>query len=55
MTNDLVAQVRINLESIEIAARSSREMSAVDGQALFDRIESMIELLKSTRSEPSIE
>jgi hypothetical protein len=48
MTNDLTAQIRLNLESVEIAARSCREMST-DGQALFDRMQAMIELLRSTQ------
>ena len=47
MTSDMIAQIRINLESVEIAARSCREASADDGQALYDRIESMIELLRA--------
>jgi hypothetical protein len=50
MTNDLTAQIRLNLESIEIAARSCREMSAGDGQALYDRMQAMIELLRSTQA-----
>ena len=49
MTNDLIAEIRLNLESIEIAAKSCREMSDVDGQALYDRVQAMIELLKSTQ------
>jgi hypothetical protein len=49
MTSELTAQVRINLESVEIAARSCREMSTADGQALFDRLQAMIELLRSTQ------
>jgi hypothetical protein len=47
MTSDLIAQVRLNLESVELAARSCREMSTVDGQALYDRMQTMIELLRS--------
>jgi hypothetical protein len=47
MTSDLAAQIRINLESVEIAAKSAREMSAADGQALYDRMQAMIELLQS--------
>jgi hypothetical protein len=49
MTNELIAQVRLNLESVEIAAKSCREHSDIDGQALYDRIGSMIELLQSTQ------
>ena len=49
MTNDFIAEIRLNLESIEIAARSCREMSAGDGQALYDRMQAMIELLRSTQ------
>jgi hypothetical protein len=49
MINDLNAQIRLNLESIEIAAKSCRETSDVDGQALYDRMQAMIELLKSTQ------
>jgi hypothetical protein len=49
MTSDLIAQVRLNLESVELAARSCREMSAVDGQALYDRMQVMIELLRSAQ------
>jgi hypothetical protein len=37
MTSDMIAQIRINLESVELAARSCREASADDGQALYDR------------------
>jgi hypothetical protein len=48
VTNDLIAQIRLNLESVEIAARSCRE-SAGDGQALYDRLQAMIELLRSTQ------
>jgi hypothetical protein len=50
MTSDLIAQVRLNLESVELAARSCREMSAGDGQALYDRMQAMIELLRSTQA-----
>jgi hypothetical protein len=50
MTSDLIAQVRINLETIELAARSAREGESLDGPALYDRIGSMIELLQSTRA-----
>ena len=49
MTSDMIAQIRINLESIEIAAKSTREMSAADGQALYDRMQAMVELLRSTQ------
>jgi len=60
MTSDMIAQIRINLEScsasiwvsshldcraaesIEIAAKSTREMSAADGQALYDRMQAMV-------------
>ena len=49
MTSDMIAQIRINLESIEIAAKSTREMPAADGQALYDRMQAMIELLRSTQ------
>ena len=49
MTSDLIAQVRLNLESVELAARSCREMSAVDGQTLYDRMQAMIELLRSAQ------
>jgi hypothetical protein len=49
MTSDLIAQVRLNLESVELAARSCREMSAVDGQALYDRMQAMIELLRNAQ------
>ena len=49
MTIELIAQIRINLESIEIAAKSTREMSAADGQALYDRMQAMVELLRSTQ------
>jgi hypothetical protein len=49
MTNDLIAQIRLNLESIELAAKSCREASAGDGQALYDRMQAMIELLRSTQ------
>jgi hypothetical protein len=49
MTSDMTAQIRLNLESVEIAARSSREMSAIDGQALYDRMQAMIELLRSAQ------
>ena len=49
LTSDLIAQVRINLESVELAAGSSREMSGMEGQAIYDRIQSMIELLRSTQ------
>ena len=45
----LIAQVRLNLESVELAARSCREMSAVDGQALYDRMQAMIELLRNAQ------
>jgi hypothetical protein len=53
MTSDLTAQIRINLESIELAARSCREMSGTDGQALFDRIQSMIELSRPALTKKS--
>jgi hypothetical protein len=49
MTSDMIAQIRINLESIEIAAKSTRDMSAADGQALYDRMQAMVELLRSTQ------
>jgi hypothetical protein len=49
MTSDMIAQIRINLESIEIAAKSTREMSTADGQALYDRMQAMVELLRSTQ------
>ena len=49
MTSDLIAQVRLNLQSVELAARSCREMSAVDGQALYDRMQAMIELLRNAQ------
>jgi len=49
MTNDLIAQVRLNLVSVELAARSCREMSTVDGQALYDRMQAMSELLRSAQ------
>ena len=49
MTSDLIAQIRINLESVEIAARSCREMSGTDAQAIYDRVQAMIELLESMR------
>ena len=49
MTSDLIAQIRINLESVEIAARSCREMSGTDAQAIYDRVQAMIELLETTR------
>jgi hypothetical protein len=49
MTSDLIAQVRLNLESVELAARSCREKSAVDGHALYDRMQAMIELLRSAQ------
>jgi hypothetical protein len=49
MTNDFIAEIRLNLESVELAARSCREMSAVDGQALYDRMQVMIELLRSAQ------
>jgi hypothetical protein len=48
--SDLIAQVRLNLESVELAARSCREMSDVDGQALYDRMQAMIQLLQSTQA-----
>jgi hypothetical protein len=38
-----------HLESVELAERSCREMSAADGQALYDRMQAMIELLRSTQ------
>ena len=50
MAGDLIAQIRMNLESVELAARSSREGTNLDGQALYDRIGSMVELLESTRA-----
>jgi len=50
MTSELIAQVRLNLESVELAARSCREMSDVDGQALYDRMQAMIQLLQSTQA-----
>jgi hypothetical protein len=49
MTNDLIAQIRLNLESVEVAARSCREMSDVDGQSLYDSLQAMVELLRSTQ------
>ena len=49
MTSELIAQVRLNLESVELAARSCREMSAVDGQTLYDRMQAMIELLRNAQ------
>ena len=49
MTSDLIAQVRLNLESVELAAKSCREMSAVDSQVLYDRMQAMIELLRSAQ------
>jgi hypothetical protein len=49
MTSDLIAQVRLNLESIELAEGSCRETTAADGQALYDRMQAMIELLQSTQ------
>jgi hypothetical protein len=49
MTSDLIAQVRLNLESVELAARSCREISAIDGQALYDRMQAMIELLRNAQ------
>jgi hypothetical protein len=49
MTSDLIAQLRLNLESVELAARACREMSAVDRQALYDRMQAMIELLLSAQ------
>ena len=49
MTNDLIAQIQLNLESIELAARACGAMSAVDGQTLYDRMQAMIELLRSTQ------
>ena len=49
MTSELIAQVRLNLESVELAARPCREMSAVDGQTLYDRMQAMIELLRSAQ------
>ena len=49
MTSDLIAQVRLNLESVELAARSCREMSAVEGQTLYDRMQAMIELLRNAQ------
>jgi hypothetical protein len=45
----LIAQVRLNLESVELAARSCREMSAVEGQTLYDRMQAMIELLRNAQ------
>jgi len=49
MTSDLIAQVRLNLESVELAARSCREISAIDAQALYDRMQAMIELLRNAQ------
>jgi hypothetical protein len=49
MTSDLIAQVRLNLEAIERAARSCRDMSAIDGQALYDRMQEMVKLPQSTQ------
>jgi hypothetical protein len=49
MTSDLIAQVRMNLESVEAAARACREMSGTDAQAIHDRVVAMIQLLETTR------
>jgi hypothetical protein len=36
--------------SVELAAKSCREMSTVDDQALYDRMQAMIELLRSAQN-----
>jgi hypothetical protein len=48
ITSDLIAQVRINLESVELAAKSRREASAW-GWSSPVRPQAMIELLRSTQ------
>jgi hypothetical protein len=49
MISDMIAQIRTNLESVELAARSCREAPADDGQALYDRLQAMVELLQASQ------